>query len=169
MADVNISRGQQEGYNALEYKDPDTIYICLDTGRMYVGEKLIADNIQANWLQTDERALDYIRNLPWYAATGGEKIYYNGADVTNDTAMRSSVAHAKGHWYGTQSRYNALVDAGQVEAGVAYHIKVLPDWNETDTSHLGYIKNQPNILDMEYRANDEALAFFYTRHNQRVQ
>lgn len=38
MAKVKISRGLQANYNAIPVKDGDTIYVCTDSGNIYVGE-----------------------------------------------------------------------------------------------------------------------------------
>ena len=168
MADFKISRGLQSGYDALSEKDPDTMYICLDSGRAYVGEVLLSDRVQADWLQADSSAIDFIKNLPRHLSSSGIRIYYNGTDVTYNTSMMDAVAHARAHWYGSQASYNALVDASQVEAGIAYHIQVQADWSEDDPTHLGYIKNQPNLLDMEVVEDEHRLRFFYTKYNQEI-
>lgn len=168
MAEFKIKRGAQSSYDAMAVKDPDTMYICLDSGRAYVGEVLLSDRVQSDWLQSDASATDFIRNLPRHLSSSGLRIYYNGTDVTSDVSMMDAVAHAKSHWYGSQASYNALSDGGLVEAGVAYHIQVQADWSETDQTHLGYIKNQPMLLDMDVEENEHRLRFFYTRHNQEI-
>ena len=41
MAKVKFSRGSQRSYEAIQLKDDDTIYVCTDTGNIYLGEKLL--------------------------------------------------------------------------------------------------------------------------------
>lgn len=44
MANVNFSRGSQESYDSMALKNPDTVYICLDTGNIYLGEKILSSD-----------------------------------------------------------------------------------------------------------------------------
>lgn len=94
------------------------------------------------------------------------RVFYNGVDVTDNENMRRAIANAPSHWYGSQSAYNELVDNNQLVAGVAYHVEVQADWSETDQKHLGYVKNQPKVMDMDVENHNAK--FFYTRYNQVV-
>ena len=40
MANFKIARGTQSAYNAITTKDTDTIYVCTDTGNIYLGSLL---------------------------------------------------------------------------------------------------------------------------------
>lgn len=44
MAKVNFSRGSQISYNNLRIKDEGTIYVCTDTGNVYMGSALLFDS-----------------------------------------------------------------------------------------------------------------------------
>ena len=149
MADFKIMQGLQAGYDALPEKYGDTVYLCTDTGHSYLGTKLLSPRV-----------------AQIYAS--GKKVYYNGSDVTSSADLESIVQNARGDWYGSQTAYDELTDANTVQAGILYHIEVQPDWSETDPSHLGYVKNQPNILDMQHVEETHTLKFFYTKHNQVV-
>ena len=41
MAKVKFSRGSQRSYEAIQLKDDNTIYVCTDTGNIYLGGKLL--------------------------------------------------------------------------------------------------------------------------------
>ena len=41
MANVKLARGTQSAYNALASKDSDTIYVCTDTGNLYLGSTVL--------------------------------------------------------------------------------------------------------------------------------
>ena len=141
MADfVKLEKGLQDNYDALNTKDNNTVYICSDTGRCYLGEKLLSPRVSQIY-------------------TGGLEVYYNGANVTLDEDLDNIVANAVADWYGTQFAYNELVDSNDIQAGVLYHIEVQADWNETDPKHLGYIKNKPNVLNMSVSNN--TAKFYY--------
>lgn len=141
MADFKISRGLQASYDAMTEKDSDTIFVCLDTGLCYLGDiRLSPERVEM--------------------LTSGQRVFLNGVDVTDDTSMQQAVANASSHWYGSQGSYNELVDNNQVQAGIAYHIMVQPDWNESNTKHLGYILNKPSVLDVTH-VDDHILKFFY--------
>ena len=62
-------------------------------------------------------------------------------------------------WYGTQGAYDSIVDNNAIQIGVLYHIEVQADWNETDPTHLGFIKNKPNVMDMTVTNN--TAKFYY--------
>ena len=141
MADfVKLEKGLQDNYDALNTKDNNTVYICSDTGRCYLGEKLLSPRVSQIY-------------------TSGLKVYYNGSDVTNSSNLDIIVANAIADWYGTQTAYNELVDNNAIQAGILYHIEVQPDWNETDSKHLGFIKNKPNVLNMN--VEDNTAKFYY--------
>ena len=44
MANFKIARGTQSAYNALTTKDSDTVYVCTDTGNMYLGSKQLFES-----------------------------------------------------------------------------------------------------------------------------
>lgn len=87
----------------------------------------------------------------------GQHIFLNGVDVTDDPII--NIIDATSQWFGSQAAYNELVENNQIQPNVAYHVLPQPDWNETDPNHLGYIKNKPNIMDME--VEDTTANFFY--------
>ena len=155
-------------FDMLVEKDGEVLYFVNETGTfgpesletdgdIYLGDKLLTGT---NW--TD------VLNKPSTVLASGLKIYYNGVDVTNNASMQQTVANAVTHWYGSQGAYNNLVDNNQVKTGVAYHIQVQSDWSEDDPNHLGHIKNQPNLLNMEVVSQDHGLRFFYTKYNQEI-
>lgn len=129
MAEVKISRGLQANYDAIPTKDGDTIYVCTDTGRCFLGD-----------IPLSPRAARLL--------FGGLKVYYNGQDVTNVEDIQEEVANARAQWYGSQGDYNELLANNQVQNGVAYYIQVQADWNNNDTTSLGHILNKPDFLDV---------------------
>ena len=129
MAKVKISRGLQANYNAIPVKDGDTIYVCTDTGHCYLGDILLSP-------------------AAILSVASGLRIYYNGADVTDDATMQQTIANVTKRWFGSISQYAKLVHDNQVEQGVAYHLIPNPDWEESDEESLAYIKNKPTILDV---------------------
>lgn len=44
MAKVKLARGTQSAYNALASKDSDTIYVCTDTGNLYLGSTVLFES-----------------------------------------------------------------------------------------------------------------------------
>lgn len=44
MANFKIARGTQSAYNAITTKDTDTIYVCTDTGNIYLGSKALFES-----------------------------------------------------------------------------------------------------------------------------
>lgn len=144
MAKVKISRGLQANYNAIPVKDGDTIYVCTDTGRCYLGDIPLSPNAI-------------------FSMDSGLRIYYNGVDVTDDATMQQTIANVTKRWFGSISQYAKLVHDNQVEQGVAYHLIPNPDWEETDEESLGYIKNKPAIIDVDAQGNDNSknLIMFY--------
>lgn len=44
MANVNLARGLQASYNSLASKDSDTIYVCTDTGNLYLGNTTLFES-----------------------------------------------------------------------------------------------------------------------------
>ena len=44
MANVNFARGLQAAYNSLASKDSDTIYVCTDTGNIYLGNTTLFES-----------------------------------------------------------------------------------------------------------------------------
>lgn len=44
MAKVKLARGTQTAYNGLSTKDTDTIYVCTDTGNLYLGTTLLFES-----------------------------------------------------------------------------------------------------------------------------
>ena len=149
MADFHIAQGLQAGYDALPSKSGDTVYICTDTGHCYLGSQMLSPRVAMS-------------------LASGKKVYYNGSDVTNSVSLPEICRNAVGDWYGSSGAYDEVVANGQLQVGVLYHIEVQSDWSETDSKHLGYIKNQPNILDMQHIAETHTLKFFYTKYNQVV-
>lgn len=115
--------------------------------------------VQPDWSQTDSNSDSYVRNKPVVKVTSGERLYLNGVDVTDDPSMDPYIAAATGHWYGSQDAYDEIADNGELVPGMLYHVMVQADWNETDPSHLGYIKNKPNVMDMTVQ--NETAIFFY--------
>lgn len=141
MADfVKLETGLQTDFKSITTKDNNTIYICSDTGRCYKGDRLLSPRVSQIY-------------------TSGLKVYYNGVDVTTSADLDTIVENAIGDWYGSQGAYNELVDDNTVQAGVLYHIEVQADWNENDPNHLGFIKNRPNVLNMN--VEDNTAKFFY--------
>lgn len=149
MAEFKINRGVQANYDAMASKDSDAIYVCIDTGRCYLGDRLLSPRVSLR-------------------LTGGMKLYYNGVDVTESSDLDGIINSASANWYGSMSAYNELVQGGTAQAGVLYHIQVQSDWSEDDPNALGYIKNQPNLLDMEFVDDEHALRFFYTKYNREI-
>lgn len=139
----------QANYDALPVKAMDTVYICTDTGHCYLGEQMLSPRVAMS-------------------LASGKRVYYNGEDVTSSVSLPEYCRNAVGDWYGSMGAYNEILDNGQLQVGVLYHIEVQADWSETDEKHLGYIKNQPNILDMQHIDETHTLKFFYTKHNQVV-
>ena len=153
MGRVHCVKATTDWFEALSEKDEDTLYFVNDTGtfsplsmetsgKIYLGDKLISSHAaQLLILQ------------------GGQKVMYNGVDVSNSSQLGYIVAAADGNWYGTQSAYNKKVQAGTVQNGIAYHIKPQADWNNTDPDSLSYIQNKPDVMDL--RVQDTAAVFFY--------
>ena len=137
---VKLETGLQTDFESITTKDNNTVYICSDTGRCYKGDRLLSPRVSQIY-------------------TSGLKVYYNGVDVTTNTDLDTIVENAIGDWYGSQGAYNELVDDNTVQAGVLYHIEVQADWNENDPNHLGFIKNKPNVLNMN--VEDNTAKFFY--------
>ena len=129
MAKVKMYRGLQASYDALPTKDIDAVYICKDSGRCFLGDIPLSPKspIQLN---------------------SGLRIYYNGSEVTLDTSMQQEVAYAPLHWYGSFEDYEALLEGDDVQDGIAYHIMIQPNWDESNISSLAYIKNKPALLDV---------------------
>ena len=44
MAKVKLARGTQNAYNAIQSKNPDTIYVCTDTGNLYLGSQVLFES-----------------------------------------------------------------------------------------------------------------------------
>jgi hypothetical protein len=44
MAKVKLARGTQNAYNAIQSKDTDTIYVCTDTGNLYLGSQVLFES-----------------------------------------------------------------------------------------------------------------------------
>lgn len=44
MANVNFARGLQAAYNSLSTRDSDTIYVCTDTGNLYLGNTMLFES-----------------------------------------------------------------------------------------------------------------------------
>lgn len=44
MANVNFARGLQAAYNSLSTRDSDTIYVCTDTGNIYLGNTMLFES-----------------------------------------------------------------------------------------------------------------------------
>lgn len=44
MANFKIARGTQSAYNALTTKDSDTVYVCTDSGNLYLGAKALFES-----------------------------------------------------------------------------------------------------------------------------
>lgn len=137
---VKLETGLQTDFESITTKDNNTVYICSDTGRCYKGDRLLSPRVSQIY-------------------TSGLKVYYNGVDVTTSADLNTIVENAIGDWYGSQGAYNELVDDNTVQAGVLYHIEVQADWNENDPNHLGFIKNKPNVLNMN--VEDNTAKFFY--------
>lgn len=137
---VKLETGLQTDFESITTKDNNTVYICSDTGRCYKGDRLLSPRVSQIY-------------------TSGLKVYYNGVDVTTSADLDTIVENAIGDWYGSQGAYNELVDDNTVQAGVLYHIEVQADWNENDPNHLGFIKNKPNVLNMN--VEDNTAKFFY--------
>lgn len=149
MADFKINRGLQENFDALGYYDSDAIYVCVDTGRCYLGSKLLSP-----------RAYKIL--------TSGLKAYYNGVDVTDSPDLPYIVEICTSEWYGSSGAYSELVTASRIVPGVLYLIEAQADWSESDPKKLGYIKNQPNLLNMHFIEESHTLNFFLTKYNQPI-
>lgn len=118
MGELKVSRGSQSGYDAMPQKDNDMLYFCVDTGVIYLGEN--------KFPQTTDRV-----------------VIINGEYVGEGEEI--DIIDATSQWFGSVSAYNALVDGGLIQNGVAYHIMLQPNWNENDTTSLAYIQNKPTI------------------------
>lgn len=149
MALVKFERG-------LEIDLPDGlsedghIYISTDNGNMYLG---LSDGTMLPIAKKAQILFDQSG-----ASDNRHKVYYNGQDVTNNP---DAYKFAKSHWHGSWEAYKELRDANPslIEQDVAYHIKAQTDWNENDPKSLAYLKNKPNIMDME--VEDTTANFFY--------
>ena len=121
------------------------------------------EQVQADWSQTDDTQVDYIKNKPSLAtvATSGDyddltnKPTIPAAPVQSDwnEADSSSLAYINNkptippqQWFGTQAEYD-LIDPK--DPNVIYNIEgsdnVQADWNQNDSSADDYIKNKPTI------------------------
>ena len=119
------------------------------------------EQVQADWNQTDDTQVDYIKNKPSLAtvATSGDyddltnKPTIPAAQVNADWNAVSGVAQILNkptippqQWFGTQAEYD-LIDPK--DPNVIYNIEgsdnVQADWNQSDSSADDYIKNKPTI------------------------
>ena len=142
-----MSRGLQANYDAIPVKDADTIYICIDTGNTYLGDK----KLDADWVTIDK---------PQIILNSGLKVFLNGVDVTNNSSVQT--LDAKKQWFGTAASYARLVRDNEVQNDVAYHLMPNPDWEEKDEESLAYIMHKPTILDAKMNENHTMkLDFFY--------
>lgn len=131
-------------------------YTDLDNGRVVVGvggkvvrgiqngeegQVLATKDGYPTWVDAEE-----LTEKPSLQVQGGFIIMFNGVDVTNNPNVNT--LNASTQWFGTAEAYGALVKNNQVQQGVAYHIMVNPDWNETDPTSLAFIKNKPDIMDL---------------------
>ena len=134
------------------------------------------EQVQADWSQTDDTQVDYIKNKPSLAtvATSGDyddltnKPTIPAAPVQSDwnEADSSSLAYINNkptippqQWFGTQAEYD-LIDPK--DPNVIYNIEgsdnVQADWNQNDSSADDYIKNKPTIPAVQVNSDWNAVS-----------
>lgn len=146
MAEFKINRGLQVNYDAIPVKDGDAIYVCVDTGFCYLGDKLLSPRAKKNF-------------------DSGLKVFYSGVDVTNSEALPYIVRSCEGEWYGSQGSYETLVENDNVNPNILYHIQVQADWDEKNPNSLAFIKNKTRVMDATTEpismSSDKLLSLFY--------
>lgn len=90
---VNFAYGTQEKYDALESKDPDTIYLLEDSKRVYVGEELFSRPVLFGTSEPVDPCTPgslYVRDCPRSGIEGStgfvpahKKLYYNQTGLEN--------------------------------------------------------------------------------------
>lgn len=151
MAEFKINRGLQANYDAMPEKDSDAIYVCVDTGFCYLGDKLLSPRAAKSF-------------------SSGLRVYYNGQDVTDSQTLPDIVRRCEGHWYGSYSSYDELLLNDAIRPNIVYHIEVQADWDEKDETSLAYIQNKTRVMDASAVAipmsNDKILSLFYSEKIQ---
>lgn len=188
MARVRVKYGTKARYDALETKDPNTLYFITDRGLVYKGDILVTNKFSVVEHGTGDNhritvtdnstnppstiaiygneAIDaFLEDLvrkPTLSLNNGLRVYLNGVDVTNIANVQP--LDAARQWFGSASQYAKLVHDNLVENDVAYYLQPNPDWDETDEESLSYIKNKPKILDVtteDTNANNKKMILFY--------
>lgn len=67
MADVKLKRGLQNSYDTIEERDSDTIYVCTDSGNVYLGDKRL-DGDWRNLLNKPDLLDVEVDNVPGYTS-----------------------------------------------------------------------------------------------------
>ncbi len=103
------------------------------------------EQVQADWNQTDDTQVDYIKNKPTIPAAPVQSDW-NEADSSSLAYINNKPTIPPQQWFGTQAEYD-LIDPK--DPNVIYNIEgsdnVQVDWNQSDSSADDYIKNKPTI------------------------
>lgn len=115
--------------------------------------------VQADWNQTDDTAVDYIKNKPAIPDTN------NFATKTELNAKQDTLVS------GTNIKTinnQSILGEGNIEIQGGGGEQQQADWNQTDTTAVDYIKNKPTNVsafsnDAGYLTQHQSLADYYTK------
>lgn len=126
----------------------------------FVSNNLIQNQVQADWNQTDETAVDFIKNKPETFETEAELPEVTEADNGKVLGV------VNGLW----SKMNAPSGSGSGSSGAS---SVQPNWNQNDSTQADYIKNRPfyigdetsttllPAMDLEFNPEDSYMPYIF--------
>lgn len=126
----------------------------------FVSNNLIKNQVQVDWNQTDETAVDFIKNKPETFESEAELPEVTEADNGKVLGV------VNGLW----SKMNAPSGSGSSSSGAS---SVQPDWNQNDSTQADYIKNRPfyvgddistallPAMDLEFNPEDSYMPYVF--------
>jgi len=127
MANFKIARGTQSAYIAITTKDQDTIYVCTDTGNMYLGSKPLFESNAFIGASVNGKVITFTTHGE-NGTTSTSTLTLTDLATTDDVQTAISTALGSVYVYKGSCAYSELPTSGNKKGDT---------WNVTD-EHGGY-------------------------------
>lgn len=127
MANFKIARGTQSAYNALTTKDSDTVYVCTDSGNLYLGAKALFESDAFTNASISGKTITFTTHGA-NGTTGTKTISLTDFATTSEVQSAIDAAIGSVYVYKGSCTYANLPSSGQKKGDT---------WNVTD-AHGGY-------------------------------
>jgi hypothetical protein len=152
LTDLSVTVDVPSGNGNLTYNDT--------TGVFNFSPANVIAQVQSDWNVSDTGNVSYIKNKPTIP-TATSNLINNSGFITTNSLTTANVVELT-NLYFTNARSVAALTAGsniiiesngRISASVNIPSQLQSDWNQTDSGNVEYIKNKPNLSNLEIAAN----------------